>query len=350
MIGVHLARAVSWRRRVLSGLLLLAWATAAVAAQVGRTVTDMRGRAVTVPAEVSRAIGTGGAVDEWLLLLGRPDKMVATSARIRENPWVAKVYPPILRLPTPLSWNDFNLEGVLAERPQVAILLSGMSCIDKLEQAGVPTVVLERRNAEELMRAISLAAEVLGPAERDVAARYCAYYRGNIRRVTARTESLPPDRRTRVYYAGGSACSTEGKDTMVSSWIELAGGRNVAASAGLAGMGRKVAMEDIVAWDPEVIITMQPAVRDEILASDQWKAVTAVRTHRVYVNPKGVFSWCIRGANEAIQVLWAATVIHPELFGDIDMIGETKNFYTRFYRYALSDAEAGQILDAEAPQ
>lgn len=338
------------RRFVLAIILIGLLIGPALAAETTRPITDMRGRVVAVPTEVTRAIGTGGAVDEWFLLLGAQHKLVATSASIQKNPWFAKIYPPIRRLPTPISFNDINIEELAAQTPQVALMLAGMASIDKIERAGIATVVLERRNPEELMQGISIAANVLGPSEIEAAARFCAYYRANIARVTARTKSIPAEQLTRVYYAGSNALSTEGKDTLVSSWIEIAGGRNVAEAAGVTGMGGKVSVEDIIAWDPEVIVTMTSAVRDEILADSKWQSLNAVRNRRVHVNPKGVYSWGIRSADEALQVLWAATVIHPELFSDIDMVGETKAFHKAFYDVQFSEADARRMLNAEPPE
>ena len=157
-------------------------------------------------------------------------------------------------------------------------------------------------------------------------------------------------KRTRVYYAGGAALATEGKNTLVSSWIEIAGGRNVAETAGVNGMSGKVSMEDVIAGDPEVIVTMTPAVRDEIFSDARWRSITAVREGRVHVNPKSAYSWGIRSAEEAIQVLWAATIIHPEFFGDIDMVAETRAFHAAFFKVALGDADIRHILNAEPPE
>ncbi|MBB4200008.1 iron complex transport system substrate-binding protein [Rhodoblastus sphagnicola] len=347
MKGLHDSRL--WRRLTTAFIVLPLLACVATASADERIVTDMRDRPVAIPAQVTRAIGTGGAVDAWFLLLGAQDKLVATSTTITKNPWFAKFYPRIRQLPTPISSNDINIEDLTARQPQVAILLSGMASIDKIERAGIPTVVLERRNAEELMRAVSIAADVLGPAEREAAARFCAYYRANIAKVSARVGTISPERRTRVYYAGGAALATEGKNTLVSSWIELAGGRNVAEAAGVNGMSGKVSMEDVIAADPEVIVTLTPTVRDEILSDASWRSIAAVREGRVHVNPKSAYSWGVRSAEEAIQVLWAATIIHPELFGDIDMVAETRAFHAAFFKVALGDADIRHILNAEPP-
>jgi len=41
---------------------------------------------------------------------------------------------------------------------------------------------------------------------------------------------------------------------------------------------------------------------------------------------------------------FVAKTIHPELFQDLDMIKEIKKYYSKFYRYDLTDEEANRIL------
>jgi hypothetical protein len=60
------------------------WRTIAFKRAIGRLpdllnkTTDMTGRKVRVPLRVNRVLSPSGAMDEWLLLLGGPEKLVAT--------------------------------------------------------------------------------------------------------------------------------------------------------------------------------------------------------------------------------------------------------------------------------
>ena len=79
-------------------------------------------------------------------------------------------------------------------------------------------------------------------------------------------------------------------------------------------------------------------------------AQTLSKTKKVYVNPAGVFSWDRYGAEGALQILWAAKTLHPELFKDVDIAAETKKFYKEFLHYDLSDKEVGYILNGLDPE
>jgi len=46
---------------------------------------------------------------------------------------------------------------------------------------------------------------------------------------------------------------------------------------------------------------------------------------------------------------YIAKKLHPELFTDLDMTKEVKDYYKRFYGYDLTDDEANRILSFMSP-
>ena len=45
-----------------------------------------------------------------------------------------------------------------------------------------------------------------------------------------------------------------------------------------------------------------------------------------------------------LAVLWTAKTLYPDLFADIDLAAETKNFYHQFFDCDLSDADVQKIF------
>ena len=124
----------------------------------------------------------------------------------------------------------------------------------------------------------------------------------------------------------------------------MAGGVNVATENGIEGTFKDITLEDLLAWDPEVIVARDAAHKTEYMSDSRFADLQAVKNNRVYVNPKGVFVWCVRSADEVLQPVWAATVIQPELFGDVDMNKYTYDFYSTYYHYDASDEDLQSIL------
>ena len=111
--------------------------------------------------------------------------------------------------------------------------------------------------------------------------------------------------------------------------------------------------EEIININPDVIIigrAKSPKAIEEVYANKVYAGTNAVKTKKVFVNPAGVFSWDRYGAEGALQILWAAKTLHPDLFKDLDIVAQTKKFYKDFLHYDLTDKEVGYILNGLDPE
>nr|WP_314399488.1 hypothetical protein [uncultured Campylobacter sp.] len=81
-----------------------------------------------------------------------------------------------------------------------------------------------------------------------------------------------------------------------------------------------------------------------------FSGLKAIRNKQIYANPNGIFSWDRYGDEGALQILWAAKTIHPEIFGDIDLRAETKKFYKKFFDFGLGDEQFELILKGLDPK
>lgn len=299
----------------------------------------------------AQRIGTPGiSMASLILVLSDRHKLAAITPEVRDNPWLTRIAPEVSRLPTPFSRPaGVNTEALLATRPDLVILWQGNQLLgSQLEALAIPVLQMSYGTPEEMKAAIRQLGHALGREEMARGEALIAYYEHNLQRVAKALRGLPERARPRVYYASIVPLHTEGSKSMVNSWIEAAGGINVAARGGLQGDGQ-VHLEDIVKWDPEIIVTLDAAGRQAILDDPRWRMISAVRNRRVLVNPKGINAWCTRAAEAALQVLWAAGMFHPELLPGLDMAAETRRFYRQFYAYELNDEEVTHVLQGLPP-
>lgn len=93
-------------------------------------------------------------------------------------------------------------------------------------------------------------------------------------------------------------------------------------------------MEQVIAWDPQVIFVQNryPKVVNEILHNPQWQVIDAVKHHRVYLMPDYAKAWDIRCRRrwESANCGWRKTLSGK--FHDIDMQKAANDWYQRFYR------------------
>ena len=112
----------------------------------------------------------------------------------------------------------------------------------------------------------------------------------------------------RVYFArGADGLETGLRGSINMEVVEFVGAQNVAASAGTGGITR-VSLEQVLAWDPHVILTQDRTFAKAVLSDPLWQSVTAVRTRRVLVAPVVPFGWLDGppGINRLIGARWLA--------------------------------------------
>jgi iron complex transport system substrate-binding protein len=320
-------------------------------AAASRSIVDASGRRVVLPRQVNRVAVPWHANNAMVMLLGGGDKIVATTSQAQRQPWLRKLLPRIAAVPAAFdAAGDVNLESLIGARPDVVLMAFDGSEPRWTKSRGIPIVLMPNTSLEALQTTAMLTGQVLGEAEARVAVDYVRLFRANVARVESRTRDLAVADRPKVLHtASAGVLTVDGKGTIVDDWIRVAGGVNAAQ---VTGNGRPVTLEQVLAWNPDVIIVgsaPNAQSRDLILADPRWRNVEAVKRGRVIVNPAGAYLWDRHSGEAALQVLWAAKMLHPALFTDIDIKAETRGFYARFFHYRLTDGEIVSILDAVPP-
>ncbi|GAB4168710.1 MAG: iron ABC transporter substrate-binding protein [Thalassobaculales bacterium] len=126
--------------------------------------------------------------------------------------------------------------------------------------------------------------------------------------------------------------------------LERAGAVNVAVQPGRQAI-TAVSLEQVLAWNPAVIITLDPRFPARAAADPLWRAVAAVRGGRVHVAPALPFGWIDSppGINRLIGLRWLAAILHPGLVR-IDMRAEARRFYRLAYHLDLDEAALDRLL------
>lgn len=330
--------------------LLIAAVSPAFAADTPRQVHDDTGKTVTVPGQVRHIADAWYAHHSLLMTLGAGGNIVATVNHPESRPWMFRLQPS-LRNALSVHGITFNSETLLARKTDVVFVPAGNADAAAYRQAHIPTLEMRFTDYPSLKKSMLTTAAVLGTPEAAARAQaYNAYLDEQLAQTTRRTASLPAAQRPRVLHiASLHPLKVDGSGTLIDQWIQAAGGRNAAAS--IKGNLHEISPEMILAWQPDIIILGADA--GSLAASDDapiFNALKAVQKNRVYRNPAGVFPWDRYGTEAALQIPWAAKLLHPDLFPNIDMPGMTQDFYQRFFDYPLSNTEAARILKGLGPE
>lgn len=345
---------MNWRKSLACALWLAGIVMLSAAAQAQRVITDAAGRRVTIPSIVTRVADPWPANNAMVLMLGGADKLVATSDQARRQPWLRKLYPRIALVPAAFdAAGEVNIETLIGARPDVVLMAYGGALpkwAEAVDSYHVPIILMPNSSLEGLKVTARITGEVLGASESRAAEEYIRYFDDNIHKVLRVTSKLPDSARPKVLHtASGGILTVDGRQSVIDDWINIAGGVN---AADVAGLGRPVTMEQVAAWNPDVIIVgtaPNQQSRQAILADPRWRQIKAVRDGKVFVNPSGAYLWDRHSAEAALQVLWAAKLLHPSQFTDLDVNQETRLFYARFFHHQLTDSELTSIMNATAP-
>lgn len=320
-----------------------------------RPFTDAAGRVVEVPERPARILAAGPPASVLLYSLA-PDRMVGwiRSPTPEERAYLAprtRDLPAYGRLTG--RGGTANVEAVLGLKPDLIIDVGSTaatyaSLADRVQaQTGIPYILLDGRMARTadsyrqlgaLIGAEAAAADLAGAAEAIVA------------EVTRAVATLPEERRPRVYYARGPKGLETGLAGSINvELLDLVGARNVAASAGPGGLAT-VSPEQVLAWNPDVIVTLDPAFATAIRTDPLWRDIRAVQSGRVYVVPQQPFPWfdAPPGINRLIGLRWLAGLLHPDLFPE-PMPDVVRRFYQRFYHVGLDPEQAAALLRSTVP-
>lgn len=327
-------------------------------------ITDMVGRNVTVPAKVDKIICTGPPATNLVYMLA-PEKLVGFNYKINpeEKKFIPKKYQ---ELPAVGGWfgkQDGNYEQMLSYKPDIVIESAMMpnkrSNIDKKNQkspleerqekfGSVPVVAInDTSNLTTLNPTIEFTGKLLGAEEKSK--KLIEFNTARQKEVRDVVSKIPEDEKVTVYYAEGpNGLKTDPSGSSHAQLIDFCGGKNIADVQMKPGMGQTdVSMEQVLKWNPEVIITTDPNFYKNVVYNDSnWKNVEAVKNKRVYLSPQSPLKWFDRppGPNIIIGIPWTAKILYPDKFKDLDVKGYAKEFYSEFYSYDLTDEEIDNIL------
>lgn len=321
-----------------------------------REITDMAGRKVTVPtAENIESVFSAGPVAAIFLYMVVPDKLLGWNYELNdvEKSIILDKYQD---LPNFGMGDAVNYEAVIAANPTIAINSGKINdamvsdCDALSESLGIPVVAVdnELNNSAEAFRSMG---ELLGVEDH---AEELAQYAEQVFTDINVLSDIPEEKKVSVYFGNGEdSLETAPRGSQHAQILDAINAVNVADLELGDGSRVQISAEQLLAWDPDVIVVNgEPkadksgsSAAEDILSNPDYASLKAVQDQKVYGTPNAPFSWVDRpaGPNRLIGMRWFSALIYPEYI-KCDINEEIHKFFDLFYHVDLSDEQLENVL------
>lgn len=322
------------------------------------TVTDHAGRTVTVKTNPQRVVVADiyPLASVLTVYLNSSESIIAmepTSMTAAKNGVLSQLYPDIVNVDTEiLNGDDLNVEAVAALEPDVVYYNAGNSQeAEQLENAGLTAVGFSPTKFNyDCIETFNQWISLLDQIYPDTAGARTLLASDTSNRVydevQNRVKDLSQDQKQKVLFLfqyDDKKMITSGSNFFGQWWCDAVGALNAANEIPAENKNAAITMEQVYAWDPDVIIltnftpTKPEDLYNNAVGSDDWSTVKAVKDHRVYKMPMGTYRSYTPSIDTPMVLEWMAQVVYPELFADYDVNADVKAYYQDVFGVALSD-------------
>ena len=316
--------------------------------------TDAAGRRVGLPARIERILPAEPNAEALVFVLA-PEKLVGLS----QLPGRSALLPRAARIPV-LGWRPRSNPATMAAtarqlRPDL-IIDAGPVTPDRaafadqvMQQTRIPYILIDDSFAR-MPTVLRSTGALIGDNDRAIDLALFAEHA--IAGLRGRLLIRPANVRPHVYYGRGpDGLTTVLPGSPAGEAIDEAGAINVASPLGRGSDAAAVTREQLLGWDPEIIIAEQRSFYSSLQRNPAWRRLSAVRNKKVYLEPDSPFGWIEHpsGVNRLIGLYWLSSLFYADATQE-DLRATTCDFYDKFYELKLTNAQLeAMVRPAGAP-
>ena len=324
----------------------------AAQAEGTRIITDSAGREVEIPSEITK-IAPSGPLAQIVLYTVSPDKLAGLAADFSNEAkqYIDEMYWGLPKFGQFYGKNaSLNMEALIAEAPDVIIDIGEAKKtvkedMDALqEQLNIPVIFVEA-TLPTMADAYEMLGDITG--EKEQAGKLADYCRAEIGKADQNAAAIADADRKSVYFGlGEDGLHTNAKGSIHADVIDRIGAVNAAdVEAVSSGGGSEVSFEQVLLWNPDLIIVDSQKLYDTLTADPMWQELDAVKNGKIFKIPTAPYSFMSSppSVNRMIGIEWLGSLVYPEIYTS-DIREEVKNFYQLFYHIDVTDEKLEAIL------
>jgi len=332
---------------ILLTLMIALLTVPAVSFAENKTITDLAGNTIELPAQVSRIVTIDPFTNQFFYVIGADDKLVGTCIGPANRTLVNITEKSLGSLPNAGCKTNVNLEQLLALKPDLVISDKSYTKVNEgIAATGIPVAPIDVEEPENLMKSYEMIGKITGKEKE--AAEFISYYNEKVADLQKNVADFTDVNKKRVYFGQREPLSTLGDDWYEAKALSFAGGQNVAE--GVSGGDTKITLDQLYTWNPDDIILLSYNSKNvtDILTDSAWKSLPAVEKKQVYRMPKYLMSWELPVPETILGMMWLQNTLYPDKVHN-DLTSEIKDFYKKFYRITLTDKDVTNLLQDQTP-
>jgi len=302
-------------------------------------VIDATGRKVMVPKKIHKIVSLYPMLTQLLFTVQSEDALIATpKGKVVNSVNFVKVFPQAKDLPDASSYTAPNVETILSYKPDL-VITTFQTQISKLEEVGIPVVLLNLESPALMLKSIQFLGNILG--KEDVARQSLIYFNEKLNYIKSKTSNI--NKKSTVYIAGSNIFMTFGGDFYQTFSIELAGAENV--SKDLKGGKVAISAEQILLWNPDYIILTSYCSDsiEDVLNNPKLYGLKAIKNKKVFRMPSYILAYDLPAPESILGIMWLSNMIYPEIV-NFDIAKEGRDFYKTIYNFDIQDADLKTII------
>lgn len=313
--------------------------------------TDSAGRVVEVPTKITRIVPSGALAQIALFALA-PEMFVGLSSKwdATAQEYIDTQYLDLPVLGQFYGQGDLNLEEIAKVDPQIIIDIgeSKSTIVEDMdgiqEQVGIPTVHIEA-TIDTMAEAYRTLGKLLGKEkEAEVLAKYCETVNTDTQNIIDKVGES--GKAKLVYCTGEDGLSVLAKGSFHAEVIDTLS-NNVAVVSDISskGTGNPVDMEQLMLWDPDVIIFAPGSAYSAVATSEAWQNLKAIKNGTYYEVPNGPYNWMGSppSVNRLMGMIWMTQLLYPDQ-AQYDGYKKAAEYYKLFYHTDLTQDQYTKLV------
>ena len=313
--------------------------------------TDSTGRKVEVPTSITKVAVTG-QLGQIMMLSLAPDKLIGIS-----NPWdeTAKEFLDEEYYNLPVlgqlygTKGEINLEELIKAQPQVVIDIGETS--DKIcddmnalqDQAGIPFVHIDS-SLKTTKQTYAMLGDLLDlNKDASILADYCEE---TYQEAQDLIKQVGDNKVRLIYCLGDKGLNVIAKGSYHAETLDLMA-ENIAVveNPTSKGTGNEVDLEQLLLWDPDVILFAPNSIYDSVGTDPAWLNLRAIADAKYFKVPYGPYNWM--GMPPSVQrylgLMWIGGLLYPDQVQD-ELQPKVQEYFKLFYHCDLTQEQYDRLM------